>query len=66
MPEQSEGWYSGRIYCPVCGSQGMSVWPAEADEQTLECGGCGARRSVVISRTLNEQAVRSIRVGGTG
>lgn len=42
----------GYVICWDCGAVWMAVWPAEEGlEERLECGDCGARRSLPISET---------------
>lgn len=35
-------WLAGPIVCRVCGHKATSVRPVEADQDSLECGNCGA------------------------
>lgn len=46
--EGIDGWRVCRIRCRFCGHEVISVFPAEADEMTLECSKCGLCESEVL------------------
>lgn len=38
---QHSGWKAGRVRCVACKHIQISVWPVEADGNTLQCRKCG-------------------------
>lgn len=42
------GWNVARLECVNCAWEWVGVFPAEADEETLECPVCGASESEVL------------------
>lgn len=47
--EGIDGWRVARVQCRFCGHEVISVFPAEADEMTLECPKCGICESEVLT-----------------
>jgi hypothetical protein len=46
--EGIDGWRVARVRCRHCGHEWISVFPAEADELSLECSRCHLQESEVI------------------
>lgn len=54
------GWCAGRVYCCVCETIEMGVWPFGVDERRLECSECHSQDSVVVMRILTKEATRNL------
>ena len=51
------GWFASLVRCFICTSEHVSVYPAEADEESLECPSCGACDSEIAGRIQSDGSV---------